>query len=66
MTDNNSTTKLQCCICQHEYEIRSDSPMWASVWDFCPACQLEDDEHDKRLFKDGVWGCGESDCKFCY
>ena len=26
------------------------------------------DEHDndKRLFKDGVWGCGQSDCKACY
>lgn len=38
--------KLKCCICHQSYEIRSDAPMWASVWDFCPTCQLEDDKHD--------------------
>ena len=38
--------KLECCLCQQEYEIRSESPGWASVWDFCPSCQLEDDKHE--------------------
>lgn len=26
----------------------------------------KDHHKDKRLFKDGVWGCGESNCKACY
>ena len=27
---------------------------------------LREHDNDKRLFKDGVWGCGQSDCKACY
>ena len=25
-----------------------------------------DHDDEKRLFKDGVWGCGEPTCKACY
>ena len=43
---NDETIKLECLICYRTYEIRSDSPGWASVWDSCPLCQLEDDKHE--------------------
>ena len=37
------TVKRLCIICKGEYEISSDTPLWASVWDLCPDCWLEDD-----------------------
>lgn len=35
----------------------------------CPLVRdwsAKDHDKDRRLFKDGVWGCGDSRCKACY